>query len=96
MLCPSREHGVDLRHHGGAFSHGGRNPFGRAGANIADREHARPRGLEQQGRAADRVDVVGEAVAGDDEALRIRCNAVLQPAGVWIGADEAWMAPLGR
>ena len=51
VLRPSREHGVDLRHHGGAFSHGGGNPFGRAGANVADREHARPRGLEQQGRA---------------------------------------------
>ena len=70
VLRPRREHGVDLRHHGGAFSHGGRNPFGRAGANVADREHARPRGLERQRRAVDRADVVGEAVAGDDEALR--------------------------
>jgi hypothetical protein len=36
-----RQHRVNLRHHGGTFSDRRRDPFGRAGANVADGEHAR-------------------------------------------------------
>ena len=36
-----RQHRVNLCHHGGSFSDRGRDPFGRAGANVADGEHAR-------------------------------------------------------
>ena len=44
QACCARvaEHGVDLRHDGGALADGGRDPLGRAGAHVADREHARP------------------------------------------------------
>ena len=36
-----RQHRVNLCHHGGSFSDRGRDPFGRAGANVPDGEHAR-------------------------------------------------------
>jgi arginase family enzyme len=43
-----RERRVDLRYYGGAFADRGRDALGRAGANVADREHARKARLERK------------------------------------------------
>ena len=40
VLSLMRQDPVDLCHHGGSFSDRRRDPFGRAGANVADGEHA--------------------------------------------------------
>src|SRR5258705_7005789 len=51
-LLLEREHAVDLRHHGGAFTDRGGDTLGRAGADVPDREHTGHAGLERQRRAA--------------------------------------------
>src|SRR3954471_13344207 len=48
----TREQAVDLRDHSRTFSNRRRNTFGRACADIADREHAAHAGLQRQSRAA--------------------------------------------
>src|SRR5712691_4077911 len=82
------QHGVDLCHHGGTFSDRSRDAFGRARANISDREYAGQAGLERQGRTANGIYAAGEVAAGEDEALVVYGNAVPEPGGVGIGADE--------
>mgnify|MGYP003693778565 CR=1 FL=1 len=76
MFALERERRMDLRHDGGAFADRRRHPFGRTRADIADREHAGPAGLERQGRATGSAGAVCEVEAGEDEALGIHGRAV--------------------
>src|SRR5919106_508237 len=88
VLRLKREHRVDLRHNGGAFTDRRRDAFGRARAHVADREHAREAGLERQRGAAALTPAVGAGEAGEDEALVVHRRAVLEPDGIGVGPDE--------
>src|SRR5207344_1380293 len=83
-----RKHAVDLRDDGGAFADGCRHPLGRARAHIADGEHAWPACLERPSLSPRRPGAVDELSASDHEALVVDLNAILEPAGIGIGADE--------
>jgi hypothetical protein len=78
---------VDLGNDGGTLADRRRDAFGRAGADVADREHPGEGGLERQGGTAG-ARAVRAGEAGDDEPLGIHRHAVLEPPGVGIGADE--------
>ncbi len=73
---------MQCRDHLGAFADGGRDPFGRAAANIAYGEDAVAAGFHQAMSWRD-------VRPGSDEALGVeRHVAVRQPVRVRIGADE--------
>ena len=80
-------------HRARSFADRGRDALHRTLPHVADREHAGQRRLERQGRAR-RVlgagrDRVGQRAVGEDEAVAVERDAVAEPAGRGLGADEA-------
>jgi hypothetical protein len=79
---------VDLRHDGGALSNGRRDAFSRAGPHVADGEHAGLAGLERQDSPAGRACALSKICSGHHEAFVVHRDAMLEPSGVRIGANE--------
>ena len=80
------EKAVDRRHHLRALADRAADPLDRAGAHVADREHAGHGGFQR----GDRPAAIRFALrAGQHEAAAIeRDAAAVEPAGRGIGADE--------
>ena len=63
-----------------SFTDGSGAAFGRAGADVTGREHPRDVGLEQVVRVGCR--------AGEDEAVVVAADGVVEPLGAWQRAEE--------
>src|SRR5580704_4541265 len=86
-IRPARaEHAVDLRHHGCALADRRADPFGRASADVTDREYARYAGLQRLWRT--RVVWTCKAIAGDDKAFVVDSETILQPTGIRVGTNK--------
>ena len=68
---------------GRSFADGGGHPLGRAGADIADCEHARQARLQRERRLRR-----GRRQPGQDVAVLIEREASIEPCRIWFGADE--------
>ena len=77
-----RQIGVNRRDDLRTVADRGGNTFDRAGAHVADREHAAPAGFERQA-------VVADLFAGPQEAPFVELQpGCRQPIGIGLGADE--------
>ena len=79
---------VDELHGHRAFADGRRAALGRAGADVAGREHAGNVGLQQ-------VVHVGRG-AGEDEAVAVAADGIVEPFGTRQCAEEEDQEPVGE
>ena len=85
-LCGKRV--VDLRHDGGAFSHGRRNALGGASPNIADGKNVGVTGLKREELPVVSVNSASGTCPGHYEAFFVPGNTAIQPRSVRIRANE--------
>ena len=80
------EHTVNLRHDGGTLPYRRRDTLGRTRPHIADGKNAGPAGLKRQGgnwrQSGQRH------WPGDHKPFVVHRNAVIEPCGVRVGANE--------
>src|SRR6516162_6771926 len=85
---------VDEADGGGAIAHGGGHAFHRAVPHVADGEHAREGGLQQEGSPLQGPVPAGVG-SGEDESPWVALDRVGEPAGEWLCADQDEQAGSG-
>jgi hypothetical protein len=83
-----RQNAVDLGDDGSALPDGGGDALGRSRTHVADGEHAGQARLQRKRRARRIRAIDRPRPARQDEAPGIAIDAILQPSGIWVGADE--------
>ena len=87
-LSVKRQGRMNLCDHGGTFADGRCNAFGRARADVTNREDAGNTGLQRQYTAAALGRNTAEVFSGPKKSFLIRRGAVLEPRRIGLGTNE--------